>query len=156
MRKRKSRKQSGTLAPSGMAVLLRAQPWKLNSIFSPFELLLDRIDSGREFEITADGIVRTSLASDGEAYDVAESVTGLADVFDIAKSRDESCPSPAPLRLFAQKIRSELSVGQQDIRDCRACLADLRRYTSGLPTNVFLDVMQTAMLKFALDESTAA
>ncbi|MCY1549204.1 hypothetical protein D9M68_853620 [compost metagenome] len=135
---------------------LRLQPWKLNASFEPLERLLDQIERGAALDVSDDGIVTYYAPDVGRTYHLVDSVRGLAETYDIARLRGPACPGTEALHRFADKVEREEALTVDDIQACRSSLTELRRFTANMPISQMTDLVNTAVMKFSLDEVAAA
>ncbi|WP_423196425.1 MULTISPECIES: hypothetical protein [unclassified Cupriavidus] len=131
---------------------LRLQPWKLNALFGPLEHLLASLERGDPFYVTDDGALSYFVKGQGAAYEIVEAIFGVVETYDIARLRDRACPDTGALQQLAEKLRASAPLTTADLDRCHACLARLRAYTAQLSQVTMTDLVNTAAIKFALDD----
>jgi len=133
---------------------LRFEPWRLQQLFAPVEMILDRIEAGGAFEVAEDGHPTIRFAVTDELLPVSGLLLVLAEIFVIAAIRTPgACPDVEPLQQFADKLDQEADITQTDIQSYRVCLAALRRHAETLNFTELQDLMQTVLLKVTMDEA---
>ncbi|WP_276268935.1 hypothetical protein [Cupriavidus basilensis] len=132
-------------------VAMRTRPWQLNAAFAPLESLLDRIERDGTLELSEAGVPVYTASGDGKAYSLVAVIQGMAEMFDIARLRDPTCPRTELLHRLAELLEQDGLLTPADIAGCHQCLAALRAYAASLPHQEMSDIVRTAQIKFRLD-----
>lgn len=88
----------------------------------------------------------------GEAA-VAETIKGVAEFFDIARSRNPACPDTVGLHRLADSMDGSSEITRAELAECRRCVDALRKYASGVPMAEMVDIERIARIRFALEDA---
>lgn len=112
--------------------------------------MLEHLRSNGEFDVTDDGVMVYPLYGRNVPYPVLAAFHACAEMFDIARSRDPSCPDNTPLHTLVRVLETG-EVDEVQVDMAVACLASLRAYAASQPVDALIDVAKTLEIKFRMD-----
>lgn len=154
----KSKKPRKAYRPSWNAggVKLRTEPWKVEAVFRPLEMILAVIERDGTVTTTVAGVPIFQDTNDGCWYETAPAVEGIVCAYEIHSKRSGRAMPLEPLQRLVQKLRYAMPLQQTDVDAARAALAVLRRETMDMRSDYARDLVRTTQVRIELDAVEAA
>lgn len=130
--------------------LLRTQPWRITAVFDPIERVLHRLEADGTVEAKGSQIVFKEEGRGGW-YDLPEALYGVIELHKLAESRYQILADVAAMEKFANKLRLNSPIFEQDIADVRGCIASCKSQALKLRVSQAADIVKTVQIGVELD-----
>lgn len=151
MKPKKRRSKPYRQRPCGVPSMLI----KAYRVLAPIEAIIEQLD--RDGCVTTDQRgVPIVVMPDGDFYETAPAVLGLATLFDMWAVRHGRELNTEPLYRFANKLEHAMPFAEADVRDVTALIPVLRRIASTMDEHDAADLTRQTQIKAELENRSVA
>ncbi|SIT50492.1 conserved hypothetical protein [Paraburkholderia piptadeniae] len=136
-------------------VMLRTQPWKVAAVFGSVEKILDQLDTDGTITTAEDGTPLFRDDSDQCFYEMAPSLRGLTDAFDLHSSRNTRPVTTAGLLALLAKLEAKEEVDDDDIAIARESVRLMRAESMNFTADYANQIVRDTQIKFELERLAA-
>ncbi len=129
--------------------LIKTQPWRLNAVFDPLLAIVDQLDQHGTIDVSGNGTPMFKDVVDGYWYDSAYAIMGVVDVYEIHEKRADVKIDMEPLRVIATKLRDDLEITTEDIKQVRACCDRMRTASMAMTVGYAAELIRDTQIQEA-------
>jgi hypothetical protein len=135
-------------------VMIRTQPWKINTAFGPIEGIIDQLErDGTNDEINGIAVVKD--LSDGAWCNAPVAIIGMIEAFEIHERRTGRILGMGPLRLIAQRLEDGADIYDDETAAARAAINRMKAETMQMTAEYGAELIRAFLTMEAMQKLAA-